>query len=264
MVCWEVMLSKGQEWDWLGDPFLRVQTLMILFVLGLSGLIYRELRLAQSANRSPDACRSELPHLLHHYLLRLRRALRQYQSRLPALLQSLFGYDATTSGLVLSPAGVFAIAMLLVVGAVLSRGVDARYLMAGGIFTMAFGNYWMAHLNLEISPFQVVWPQGSPDHPGCRCCSRRLTSRRSSICPKEMRGAAVGLLALLRNEGGSVGTSVAQIIQERRDQFHTLRLNESLDKLNQPVNDLLAQGQAFFLQHTGDPPLSHQMAVGSS
>jgi DHA2 family multidrug resistance protein len=21
MVCWEVMLSKGQEWDWLSDPF---------------------------------------------------------------------------------------------------------------------------------------------------------------------------------------------------------------------------------------------------
>ena len=32
MVCWEVMLSKGQEWDWLGDPFWRVQTLLILFV----------------------------------------------------------------------------------------------------------------------------------------------------------------------------------------------------------------------------------------
>ena len=28
MVCWEVMLSKGQEWDWLGDPFFRVQTLL--------------------------------------------------------------------------------------------------------------------------------------------------------------------------------------------------------------------------------------------
>ena len=45
MVCWEIMLSKGQEWDWLGDPFFRVQTLLILFVLGLAGLIYRELRL---------------------------------------------------------------------------------------------------------------------------------------------------------------------------------------------------------------------------
>jgi DHA2 family multidrug resistance protein len=27
MVSWEVMLSKGQEWDWLGDPFWRIQTL---------------------------------------------------------------------------------------------------------------------------------------------------------------------------------------------------------------------------------------------
>ena len=39
MVCWEVMLSKGQEWDWLGDPFWRVQTLLVLFVLGLVALI---------------------------------------------------------------------------------------------------------------------------------------------------------------------------------------------------------------------------------
>ena len=33
MICWEVMLSKGQEWDWFGDPFWRVQTLLVLFVL---------------------------------------------------------------------------------------------------------------------------------------------------------------------------------------------------------------------------------------
>src|SRR5947209_11470333 len=46
MSCWEVMLSKGQEWDWLGDPFLRVPTLLLLFVLGLGGLIFRELRIA--------------------------------------------------------------------------------------------------------------------------------------------------------------------------------------------------------------------------
>jgi DHA2 family multidrug resistance protein len=35
--------------------------------------------------------------------------------------------------------------------------------------------------------------------------------------PPRLRGAAVGLLALLRNEGGSVGTSVAKTIQERRE-----------------------------------------------
>jgi len=70
--------------------------------------------------------------------------------------------------------------------------------------------------------------------------------------PKELRGAAVGLLALLRNEGGSVGTSIAQTIQQRRQQFHTLRLNEKLDSLNPAVNELFKHGHAFFLQQTGD------------
>ena len=79
--------------------------------------------------------------------------------------------------------------------------------------------------------------------------------------PKEMRGAAVGLLALLRNEGGSVGTSAAQIVQQRREQFHILRLNESLSTLNPAVHHLLAQSQAFFLQQTGDASLSHRMAL---
>ena len=32
MVSWEVMLSKGQEWDWLDDPFWRMQTLITFFL----------------------------------------------------------------------------------------------------------------------------------------------------------------------------------------------------------------------------------------
>jgi DHA2 family multidrug resistance protein len=260
MVCWEILLSKGQQWDWTGDPFLRVQTLMILFVAGLAGLIYRELRLSNPlialrtlADRNFRTCCI--------IIFCAYGVLYANTVSLPALLQSLFGYDATTSGLVLSPAGVFAIVVLVVAGAALSRGVDARYLMAGGLFTMALGNYWMAHLNLEISPFQVIWPRVVLIA-GLSMLFAPLNVAAFIYLPKEARGAAVGLLALLRNEGGSVGTSVAQIIEERRGQFHTLRLNENLDKLNEPVNKLLTRGQAFFLQHNGDPHLSQQMALG--
>jgi DHA2 family multidrug resistance protein len=260
MVCWEVILSKGQEWDWVGDPFLRVQSLMIIFVLGLSCLIYRELRL-----RHPlIAVRTMADQNFRTCCIIIFCAFGVLYANtvsLPALLQSLFGYDATTSGLVLSPAGVFALATLAVVGAILTRGVDARYLMAGGLITMALGNYWMAHLNLEIGPFQVVWPR-VVIIAGLSMLFAPLNVAAFIYLPKEIRGAAVGLLALLRNEGGSVGTSVAQIIQERREQFHTLRLNETLDNLSRPVNDLLTRSQAFFLQHTGDSALSHQMALG--
>jgi hypothetical protein len=67
-------------------------------------------------------------------------------------------------------------------------------------------------------------------------------------------------LSLLRNEGGSVGTSIAQTLQERRDQFHTLRLGEFLDPFNPAVQSFLEQAQAHFLQQTGDPAAAQQLA----
>lgn len=259
MVCWEVMLSKGQQWDWLGDPFFRVQTLLILFLVGLGGLIYRELHLSNPL----VALRTLVDRNFATCCIIIFCAygvLYANTISIPALLQSLFGYDATSSGLVLSPSGIFAIVMLVIVGAALARGVDARYLMAGGLIAMSLGNYWMAHLNLDISPWQVVWPRVVVIA-GLSMLFAPLNVAAFIYLPREIRGAAVGLLALLRNEGGSVGTSVAQIIQERRDQFHLLRLNEALTTLNPPVNNLLRQGQTFFLQHNGDITLSHRMAL---
>jgi DHA2 family multidrug resistance protein len=179
---------------------------------------------------------------------------------LPGLLQSLFGYDATTSGLVLSPAGIFAVFTLFIVGFLLGRGTDTRYLMACGLFTLALGNFWMSRLNLDISPWQVVWPRVVVII-GLSMIFAPLNVAAFMHIPKEMRGAAVGLLALLRNEGGSVGTSIAQTIQERRQQFHTLRLNESLDALNPAVTSALQKGKTFFIQHTGDPHLSQLLSL---
>ena len=57
--------------------------------------------------------------------------------------------------------------------------------------------------------------------------------------PQELRGAAVGLFSLIRNEGGSVGTSVAKTFEQRREQFHASRVNEFLDPLNPNVQDFL-------------------------
>jgi DHA2 family multidrug resistance protein len=79
--------------------------------------------------------------------------------------------------------------------------------------------------------------------------------------PPLLRGAAVGLLSLLRNEGGSVGTSMAQTVQERRDQFHVLRLGEYLDSFNANVASFLDQARAVFLQQTGDPVAAQQLAA---
>ena len=105
MVSWEVMLSKGQEWDWLGDPFWRIQTLASFFAAGLVALIFWELR-----HRNPVvnfrvlAERNFAGCCLIIFCAYL--ALYAASTSLPGLLQSLFGYDALSSGLVMSPAGI--------------------------------------------------------------------------------------------------------------------------------------------------------------
>ena len=79
--------------------------------------------------------------------------------------------------------------------------------------------------------------------------------------PPHLRGAAVGLASLLRTEGGSVGTSLATTIQERREQFHVARLGEHLDPFNPHVTNFMDQARPFFFQQTGDAAASQQMAL---
>ena len=258
MVSWEVMLSKGQEWDWLGDPVWRVQTLAILFVTGLVGLIIWELR-------SPNPVVNFRPLGERNFgacciiIFCAYAVLFGASTSLPGLLQSLFGYNALDAGLVMSPAGFFALLAMPIVGFALGRKTDARWLIAGGLLLMAGGTYWMSQMNLFISPSQVVWPRVVLVL-GLSICFAPANVAAYLYTPIALRGAAVGLLSLLRNEGGSVGTSLAQTVQERRDQFHALRLGESLDPFNPAVQSFLEQAQARFLQQTGDPAAAQQLA----
>src|SRR5207237_984343 len=133
---------------------------------------------------------------------------------LPAMLQALFGYDALQAGLVLSPGGITSITALVIAGFLLGRGADARWLVAAGLVVMAAANYWMAQMNLQISPRQVIGPRMALTL-GLGLIFAPINVAAFKYIPPHLRGAAVGMASLLRNEGGSVGTSLAQTFQER-------------------------------------------------
>ena len=106
MASWEIMLSKGQEWDWLGDPFMRIQTLLAIVVIGFGLLLFREMRIKNPIinfrvlrDRNLAACCV--------IIFCVFAVLYAVSFSLPQLLQTLFGYDALASGLVLSPSGAF-------------------------------------------------------------------------------------------------------------------------------------------------------------
>jgi hypothetical protein len=132
----------------------------------------------------------------------------------------------------------------------LNSSVDARWLIAAGLLVMAAGCFWMARMNLYISPGQVVWPRVVLIV-GLSLLFSPINVAAFRYTPPHLRAAAVGLFALRRNEGGSVGMSVAKIIEERCEQFHLARVGEHLSPLNPHVQSFFSRGQAYFLQQTG-------------
>ncbi len=259
MSSWEIMLSKGQQWDWLGDVFWRIQTLAVLFVGGLFFLIFRETRIRNPVvDFRPLRERNFAASCI--IIFCAYGALYASSTSLPALLQSLFGYDAYHSGLVLSPSGIASILVLIIVGRLLGLGIDARWFIAIGLVVLGASAYWTSLLNLQISPWQVVWPRVVLIA-GLSMIFAPINVAAYLYTPRELRGAAVGLFALLRNEGGSVGTSMAQTIQERRETFHELRLGEHLDPFNPNVVAFAHQSQAALYRLTGDPVGAKRMSL---
>ncbi len=259
MSCWEVMLSKGQEWDWLQDPFWRVQTLLVLFVGGLGFLIFHELR-----TESPIInfrCLKERNLALSCMILFFAFAV-VYCSciALPSLLQGLFNYDALRSGMMMSPAGVSSMAAMIIAGALMGRQADARWLVLSGLVIMAVASYARSQMNFEIGPWQVIWPHMLVML-GIGLVFAPISVAAYKYTPPHLRAAAVGLASLLRTEGGSVGTSMTKIIQDRRDQFHLSRIDETLTPLNTHVQEFLERTRAFFFQRTGDPARSQLLSL---
>src|SRR5262249_57842409 len=129
---WEFALRRGKGGDWLGDPFRRGQTVVIIQVVCLGLLIWRGMRIDSpiinfrvlGERNFAVACVIMFCAFLVLYGASIA---------LPGMLQSLFGYDALRAGLVMSPSGASSLAALVFVGVLMVRGADARWLIAAGL-----------------------------------------------------------------------------------------------------------------------------------
>ena len=125
-------------------------------------------------------------------------------------------------------------------------------------------------MNLYISPGQVVWPRV------VLICGLSMIFAPINVAafrytPPHLRGAAVGLFALLRNEGGSVGMSINKIIEQRREQFHLARVGENLSPLNPHVQTFFQSRSSLLHAADGrsgpvagdDPPVARPISASS-
>jgi DHA2 family multidrug resistance protein len=150
------------------------------------------------------------------------------------MLQELFGYDAYHAGLILSPSAFFTMAMMPIVGFLLARKADARWLIPLGLLCLAGATYWQAHLDLYTSPFMLVAPR-CIQMMGVGLLFVPLNNAAYLYLPKDRVNNAAGIFNMLRNEGGSLGIAIVTVMVDRRSQFHQLRLAEHVRPSNPAV-----------------------------
>ena len=246
----EIVLDRGQELDWFGNSFIAWSA--GIAVVALLGAIWWELHVKNPiVNLRLLKERNFL--FCCTIILGLYTALYACTFLLPQFMQELLGYNATNAGIAVSPAGLVTMVEVPIVGWLLSRGTDARKLIAVGIFTITFGTYWLSLGNLDVAESNLVWPR-VVQVMGLGMTTVPISTIMFRFLPMEQTSNAAGIYALVRNEGGSIGIALSSTFLQRTAQAHQTYLASNLTASNalvQQATHTVAGPQGFDLANRG-------------
>jgi DHA2 family multidrug resistance protein len=252
----QVVLERGQENDWFASNWIVAGT--VVTALSLVLLVFWELR-----QREPVVNVRLLrdPALAAGSSLGAVFGVALYGSTflLPALLQTLLGYDAYDAGLTLLPRALTIMVMMPVAGWMFDR-FDARLLVALSLALISWSLADLAHLNAEVSyesllPILVLMGLGMP------FMFVTLTAVSVSTVAREDVTDASGLYTLSRRVGGNIGYALLATIVARRGQFHRARLVGHLTPTAPAFRSAHAALAAFLAQHGVAPASAPQTAL---
>jgi DHA2 family multidrug resistance protein len=230
----QVILDKGQREDWFESHFIVV--LSVISAASLIFVIFWEWH-----------CKDPIVDL---HLFRVRTfatanflmfmlgfALLGTTLMLPLFMQTVLGYTAERSGLALMPGGFTIIAMLPMVGFLLSR-YSPRWLMLFGLTVLSLSLFHMTTFDLGID-FRTVTMARVYQAVGLSFLFVPINTAAYAFLPREKNNAASGLMNLARNIGGSIGISFVTTMLARRAQVHQVRLVEKLNAANPQFQAIL-------------------------
>jgi DHA2 family multidrug resistance protein len=219
----QIMLDKGEREDWFASPLIKVTA--ALAAVGLVSTIVWELRhphpvieLRLLGERNFGA--SNLLMLLLGFVLLASTVL------IPQLAQSLLGYTALRAGLVISPGAFGLMALMPVVGFLVSR-VDVRGLIIFGLVITSLALLHMSHWSLAVD-FRTLALGRAFQAAGLAFIFVPINTASYAFVPREKTNAASGLINLSRNVGGSIGIAFMQSFLARQTQEHQTYISAHL------------------------------------
>jgi DHA2 family multidrug resistance protein len=219
----QIVLDKGQQEDWLDSSFIVFFTCItvISFLFGIYWLRKQE---RPVINLKLFAIPSfAMPCLMMFFV---GFALYSSSTILPMLVQSNFGYNATLSGLVLSPSGI-AVLMVMPIAGRLVNAVQAKYMISFGMLMTAIG-LWATGLvtpQTDYNTFvcvRILQMVGLPFLfvPASTLAFSKISAENSSN--------ASAIISLMRNMGGSIGIAVVTSLLSYKEQIEQSNLVQHL------------------------------------
>ncbi|MCK8493480.1 DHA2 family efflux MFS transporter permease subunit [Spirosoma sp. RP8] len=246
----QIVLEKGQEEDWFTSEF--IVGMSITAAVGLIGFIWRQLAV-------------KLP-ILDLSLLRQRRfavgtlfnfilgfGLFASVFIIPVFCQTILGFTASQTGLLLMPGSIMTGLMMPVVGGLLSKNYISPVWYAGIGFLLFFGFCFdLSAISLEAGPDYFFWPlivRGI----GMGLIFIPLTTITLADLPgiKIPQGSA--LTGMIRQLGGTFGTAIMTTYISTRTVLHSSRLADNIsiynplsaERIRQYTNLFLSKGDAL-------------------
>ncbi len=254
----ELVLDRGQEYDWFGSTFIVVSAAVSVTCLALFipwELLHKDplIDLRLLVKRQFGTCFA--------IMLCMGAVLIATTQFLPQLLQEDYGYTATVAGLALSPGGVVTMFVFAIVGRL--GAVEPKYAIAVGGLIVAGAMYDLTRLYGGLNFGFFAWSRiylgiGLP------LVFNFVTSASYTGLPPEKTDQASSLINVARNLGGSMGVALAQTVLARREQFHQSRIVEHIGSWNPVYNQTLRQVENYFKTKplTGEGASAAQSAVG--
>jgi len=254
----EILLNRGERYDWFHSP--RIQVLALLAGLGIALFVWRSLTARQPlVDLRVFRSREYATGTLLMFLLGF--GLYGSFTMLPLYAQKLHGYTALLAGLVLSPGGVTSLLSMALVGALVGR-VDNRLLIGFGAALNVWAMWLLTQVNVDVDFWYLVTGRVIQGF-GMGFLFVPLTAAAFVALRPEQIGGAAGLFNLMRNEGGSIGIAISSTILSRHFQFHHARLVEHLTPGNLLLQERAAVlGRGLVAAGGADSVTAQQQAWG--
>lgn len=243
----QIVLDKGQQQDWFASHWITVAT--VLSALALIAFVVRELKTEQPIVNLRIL--SDRNFAVGVALMTVTGAVLYGSTAvLPLYLQVLMGYTAFLAGMALSPRGIGAFFTSAFVGRLVGK-FDDRVLIASGFLLLAFSNFWLGQINLQVALSNIVWPVVINGVAIAFIFVPLTTVTMGGLTNSQM-GNATGIFNLMRNVGGSFGISILVTLVARYGQNHQNVLMSHLSYLDAEYQEHIRALRPYFANVLGN------------